>query len=40
MYFVENHMIAKHQCCTVGGNIFYFFQIIKCHFNSDLFTIT
>ena len=20
MYFVENHMIVKHQCCSVRGN--------------------
>ena len=29
MYFVENHMIVKHQCCTVKGKIFYFFKLLS-----------
>ena len=29
MYFVENHMIVKHQCCTVRGNMFYFVILLS-----------
>ena len=28
MYFVENHMIAKLQCCTIRWNMFYFFKLL------------
>ena len=31
MYFVENYMIVKLQCCTIWCNIF-FSQIINFHF--------